>query len=105
VAWQKRECGVLYFYWSYKAKGRVRTMYFGRGVAAEAAEAVCLLRQAERLEEKQKQQAAVARWRATEAAVDRLFEATRLVADASLLADGYHQHARGQWRKRRESKR
>ena len=36
--------------------------------------------------------------------VDELCEATDLLVKATLLASGYHQHNRGEWRLRREPK-
>jgi hypothetical protein len=35
---------------------------------------------------------------------EELCEATELLARATLLASGYHQHKRGEWRQRRETK-
>jgi hypothetical protein len=41
---------------------------------------------------------------ALDADLDTLCELTDLAARAALLAAGYHQHKRGEWRKRREHK-
>ena len=55
----------------------------------------------ELLEARERRRAALARQRAADADLDRLCEMTSLLARAALLAAGYHQHARGAWRRRR----
>ena len=102
MSWQPRG-GKLYYYRSLRIGGRVRCWYFGSGPAAELAATWELLRRVERLEEQERQQAALARQEAADAALARLCEATTLLARAGLLAAGYHQHARGEWRRRRVS--
>src|SRR5262245_17308435 len=103
MSWQPRTYGV-YYYRSVRVGGRVRTLYFGGGAAGEFAAAVDQLAKLERLEERERLRAYLGRERRAEEALDRLGEAARLLAHAALLAAGYHQHSRGEWRKRRVRK-
>jgi hypothetical protein len=54
--------------------------------------------QARRREERERLEALVA-------PVEELCEAAEIIARAALIASGYHQHNRGEWRKRREQRR
>jgi hypothetical protein len=62
-------------------------------------------------EERQRREGRAARWNdeqadldALEAPVAELSEVSDLLVRAALLASGYHQHNRGEWRLRREPK-
>src|SRR5438046_2943549 len=103
MSWQSRG-QQRYFYRSVRLGGRVRCWYFGRGPAAELADAEEQLRRLERLEARERRRASLARQQAADAALDRLCEAAALLARAALLAAGYHRHARGNWRYRRVPK-
>lgn len=97
MGWKTRRNGNRYFYRSRRVDGRVVTEYVGSGAAAEQVAAEMTKRQergaADRAEREQ-----------LHAVMRDLTEAKRLanVAVASVLeAAGYHQHHRGEWRKRR----
>jgi hypothetical protein len=99
MAWERG-----YYYRVRKVNGRVVRKYVGRGRLAElAAETDAIEREERRLST-----LALRRDKAELAALDAdmaaLTEATDLVARAALLAAGYHQHKRGEWRKRREQR-
>ncbi len=94
MSWQRRD-GQVYYYKSMRLNGRVRCWYPGCGPAAELVALDDQLRRLERLEAKERRQAALARLRAVDAAVERMCELTMLLARAALLAAGFHQHARG----------
>ena len=91
-----------YYTRSTKRNGRVIREYIGTGRVAE------LIAQMDAIErEKRKLEAlALHREKAKLAALDADIEAVaknaELVARAALLAAGFHQHKRGNWRKRRE---
>jgi hypothetical protein len=91
-----------YYYRVFKVNGRVMREYLGRGrVAVLAArldaqerekrqlQAHDLLRQKDELE-------------TLDADLKALEQTTDLLARAALLAAGFHQHKRGEWRKQRE---
>jgi hypothetical protein len=103
VSWQKRD-GKLYYYRSLRLNGRVRCWYFGTGPAADLADVETQLYQLDRLEAKERRQAALDRQQAVDAALGRLVEVSGLLARAALLAAGFHQHDRGAWRRRRVPK-
>jgi hypothetical protein len=91
-----------YYYRVRKTNGRVVREYVGKGrIAALAAR----LDTAER--EKRRQQAIALRHEkndleALDADLKALAEGCDLLARAALLAAGFHQHKRGEWRRRRE---
>jgi hypothetical protein len=91
-----------YYYRSKKVRGRHRRVYVGKGKAAELAAGLDALQRSER-------QARIAAWQAERAdieALDRplceLIELADELAEAALLAAGYRQHHRSEWRKRRD---
>ena len=105
MAWETRRGRGRYFTRSKRVGKRVIREYLGTGPAAELAAELDALERAARA-------AAAATWRterarleeldAAVAAFDRSVEA---LARAALLAAGYHQHHRGEWRRRRDGHR
>jgi hypothetical protein len=100
--WEKRERGGLYYTRSRKEGGRVIREYIGGGPLGELAAETDALN---RLRREKKAMA----WReeresleALDRSVEELYEAAEILARAALLAAGYHQHKRGEWRKKRE---
>ena len=100
--WEKRERGGLYYTRSRKVNGRVVREYVGGGALGELAALMDA-------EERQRREAEVAAWREERehleelaGLVDELCEAVETVARATLLAAGFRQHIRGEWRRRRD---
>jgi hypothetical protein len=91
-----------YYTRSRKVNGRVVREYIGTGRVAE------LAAELDALEREKRRRAARALRRerdelaALEADVRAASQAADLVARAALLAAGFHQHRRGEWRRRRE---
>jgi hypothetical protein len=99
--WEKREHGGLYYTRSRKVDGRVVREYVGTGPLAELAAELDA-------EERRRQEEQARAWKAErehievlEAPVAELCEAAEILARATLVAGGYRQHNRGEWRKRR----
>jgi hypothetical protein len=103
--WENRECGGPYYTRSRKVNGRVIREYVGGGMLGELAawvdarerhrreaKEVCRREERERLD-------------ALSARVEELCDAAEVITRAALLASGYHQHNRGEWRKHREQSR
>ena len=94
-----------YYTRSRKVHGRVVREYIGTGRVAE------LVAQTDALERKQRQaecaalRAVRSELEALDASVKELNDLADLLARAALLAAGFHQHKRGEWRKRREQDR
>jgi hypothetical protein len=91
MAWDKGR----YYTRSRKVNGRVDREYVGTGWLAELAAQVDAL-------EGQRRQEEQARLEALDAPLSDLNDRADLLARAALLAAGYHQHNRGEWRRRRE---
>ena len=90
-----------YYTRSRKVDGRVVREYIGSGYDAELIARLEALRREEREEERAARQAERAELNALDAPLDRLFQETELLARAALVAAGFRQHKRGEWRKRR----
>jgi hypothetical protein len=97
MAWERRK-NRRYYYRSIRDGPQVKRLYFGAGAAGQRAAWEDICRRLEQdyqawqrhQEEENVQDAA--------APLDALIEATDLLARASLLAAGYHQHNHGEWR-------
>jgi hypothetical protein len=92
--------GRRYFYQSRREGGRFKTTYYGSG---ESAEAIALILAAEREEreiERMERQAEREEADAEEWAIADWFDGVQAVADAAMLAAGFHKH-KGQWRRKR----
>ena len=102
--WERRRRGGLYYTRSRKEGGRVVREYVGGGVLGELAARM----DAETRDRKVQEAAALREERERTAELEKpiedLCEATDLLVRAALLASGYHQHKRGEWRLRREPK-
>ena len=102
MGWEARERGGRYYTRSRREGGRVVREYIGAGPRGELA---ALADE----EERAARQAARSAWEAQRAQVAEaeamllaLCEGTDALVAAVLAAAGYHQHHRGEWRKRRE---
>jgi hypothetical protein len=91
-----------YYSLSRKVNGRVVREYVGTGHLAELAAQLDALERERKRQEAQAVYDEEAQRAALDADVQALIETTDLVARAALLAAGYHQHKRGEWRQRRE---
>lgn len=82
--------------------GRVIREYVGTGPIAELAADMDTLDRERREEEAAIWWEEKERLEALDRPVEELCEATDLLVRAALIAAGYHQHKRGEWRKKRE---
>jgi hypothetical protein len=101
MSWEARKGRGKYYTRSYRLDGRVVREYVGSGPAAERAA------EADRQKRLAKRDALAAKRRKKEAAkllADRVSQLRRrihLLAHVALVAAGYRQHHRGEWRKKR----
>jgi glucokinase len=103
MAWETRGTGGRTYYYRKRkaADGRVVSEYAGSGLLA--------MLEASRMAEDRRERAATAateraernRMHTDEAALDGFCAFIDALARAALLDAGYHQHHRGEWRKRR----
>ena len=102
MAWETRARGGQYYTRSVRRDGRICREYIGTGPVAETIAAVDLMersrRQAEHRALAVDRQASLT----VEEAVMELDRAVETLARLELVCAGFHQHHRGQWRKRRE---
>jgi hypothetical protein len=94
--------GLPYFYVNDWIDGRSKRRYVGYGPLADLAASHGDLRRVEREAQRRERRAEDEPWAAAEAALSALGGLTDLALRAALAVAGYHQHARGAWRKRRE---
>jgi hypothetical protein len=96
MAWERG-----YYYRVRKVDGRVVREYVGRGRLAELIAESDADERRERAERRDAFRQRKAEQEAVDALVNELNDVADLLARAALLAAGFHQHKRGEWRKRR----
>lgn len=99
--WERRERGGLYYTRSRKVNGEVIREYVGGGVLGEIAARMDAEERQQRKEKATAWKEAREQMEALETPVEELCEAAEVLAKAILVTAGYHQHKRGEWRKRR----
>jgi hypothetical protein len=91
-----------YYYRVSKVNGRVVRQYVGRGPVAELAARLDAQERGRRRRKALAQRREKSDLDALDADLKALTETADLLACAALLAAGFHQHKRGEWRKRRD---
>ena len=102
MAWERQG---RYYYRSRKVGGRVVREYVGTGEVAELVAQLDALERERREEERDARRAEKARLEALDAPLDQLNDLADLLAHAALVAAGFRQHKRGEWRKKRGNRR
>jgi hypothetical protein len=97
VGWDKGR----YYTRSRKVNGRVVREYVGKGEIGEIMAQIDALDRADRQAEREALRAEKAELNALDSGVKQLDELADLLARAALLAAGYRQHKRGEWRRKR----
>lgn len=93
-----------YYTRSRKVNGRVVREYIGGGEVGRLVAQIDAIDGAEREAKAVAWRAAKARLEAVEADLDAIGRLVNLMAHASLVAAGFRQHNRSEWRRRRERK-
>lgn len=99
MGWDKGK----YYTRSRRVSGRVVREYFGTGPVAELMAARDAEARIKRANDRFAANAERDRLAELDRHVDELSRLTDLIAEAALLAAGFRQHHRGDWRKRRDS--
>jgi hypothetical protein len=102
VAWEERGKGRRYYYRSQRSGDRVVKEYFGAGVGGDMAAAdddakrqqFSIIAEARHAEQRKLEE--------LEHTLAKLDTIADTLTRATLAAAGFHQHHRGEWRKRRE---
>jgi hypothetical protein len=90
-----------YFYKSLRFGRRTTRLYLGNGEAAEEAAAEIERRRVERQARADALRQDEERHAAAAAPLEELCELSDLLMRATLVGEGFHQHDRGEWRRRR----
>jgi hypothetical protein len=104
MGWEKRARGGFYYTRSHKVNGRVIREYVGRGPRAELAASTDAVKRLQREEEAKAWRQERESLETVDQALEKLCEAVEIVSRAILLAAGFRQHNRGEWRRQRGSK-
>jgi hypothetical protein len=99
VGWDKGR----YYTRSRKVNGRVVREYFGTGEVAEMIAKIDAVNRVDRQAVWDARRAEKTELDALDASVKELDELADLLARAALLAAGYRQHKRGEWRRKRRA--
>ena len=104
MSWEKDK---RYYTRSRRVNGRIVREYIGGGTVGEIAAGRDLIARWEReeaAEERRRERERLRELEALNADLEEFFEAVEVLAQAALVAAGYHRHDRGEWRRRRERK-
>ena len=93
--------GNFYYYEKRREGDRVVSEYVGSGMAAVLAEECAKMQAATKAAERRAFESRLAEFAATSAEVDNTLAKIGAMAEALMVASGYHKHKR-QWRKRRD---
>lgn len=101
MGWETRNNRGRYYTRTKRKNGRYLREYIGTGPAAELAATLDEWRRAERRAQAEAQRADQAKWQAASGVLRQLDRLADTLVRATLLAAGYHQHDRGEWRRMR----
>jgi hypothetical protein len=99
MAWKTingRRC----YYKSERAGGRVKSTCFGAGETGSLMAEMVALERLERAADREELREQREEFMAEETAVSEWFDGVQAVADAAMIAAGFHKH-KGQWRRKR----
>lgn len=102
MAWERRARGTRYYTRSRKLGGRVIRQYVGAGVLGALAAEQDAARRAQAQQEARRWRAIRSQLDAADRTADEFFGDAEARVRSALLAAGFHQHHRGEWRKHRE---
>ena len=101
MAWERRAGGGLYYVRKRRVNGRVVSEYVGTGLAAVLVAELDAEERAEREARREALRATQTEWENDDARVEEACQTTTIMTKLALVLAGYHQHHRGEWRKRR----
>ena len=104
MAWESRNGTGCYYTRSVKRDGRVFREYVGTGPVAEAVARIDEIERDQRRLEREAWRRERERCEKLERGIVARCDQTDEIVRAVLIAHGYHQHHRGEWRKCREPK-
>jgi hypothetical protein len=102
MAWETRKGRGRYYCRSKRVNGKVVREYFGKGWKALSVSALDELLRAKRAAASAARREEKGEFYELDAKLRAISDASDLLARAAMLAAGYHQHHRGEWRRRRD---
>jgi hypothetical protein len=102
LPWTKKPNDRRYYVRLTKRGGQKQFTYFGKGPAAEAAAAEDAKKRAEQLALNRCRKEDNQAWQQATQPLDQLAAFANTLMKGALVAGGYHQHDRGEWRRKRE---
>lgn len=100
MGWERRQRGGQYYYRSRRVGGRVIKEYLGAGSEAKLAAGVDSLRRKQRKEKRDAERQDRQSYEDALGPLQDFLARCKSIARARLLLAGYHQHDRGEWRRR-----
>jgi hypothetical protein len=100
MAWEVRGDTRYYYRMHRLPGGRFRREYLGGGFGAELAAALDAHRRRQRQAQREALRAEREAWEGAAVVLDELIATSNLLVRACLLVAGFHQHQRGEWRRR-----
>ena len=101
MGWETRRGGGRYYYRYRWDRGRVTKVYVGKGPAAVQAAREDEEKRADRIAQRQVVELERVLEKSPQDMMADLDGQVRIAIHTALMAAGFHQHARGRWRKRR----
>jgi hypothetical protein len=92
--------GHRYFYKSERVGGQVKSTYFGAGEAGTLMAEMVALERLESAADREEIREQREEFMAEETAITKWFDGVQAVADAAMIAAGFHKH-KGEWRRKR----
>jgi hypothetical protein len=94
--------GRSYYYRSVREGSRVRSEYFGTGEVASLVSQIDMINRYDRETERRAWKGEKGQADAEDRELSDWFDGIAAVADAAMIAAGFHKHHRGEWRRRRK---
>ncbi len=104
MAWEKRKRGGLYYTRSKRVNGRVEREYIGTGRVAEIHAEIDRMEKERKDEERRQIREMIERLRRMESSILEIVRPVEILVRSAFHMAGFHQHKRGEWRKKRVKK-
>jgi hypothetical protein len=98
MPWESRKGRGRYYHRKYRRNGKTFKEYFGIGPVAEQAAAEDAQRAANIRAQRKARQTDEESWQMAQHPLDQLSQLTSILLQGTLIAAGYYQHDRGEWR-------
>jgi hypothetical protein len=101
MPWESRNRRGRYYHRKYRRNGKTFKEYFGTGPLAEQAAAEDVQRIANNRAQRKARKVDEESWQEAQDPLDQLSQLTSILLQGTLIAAGYYQHDRGEWRRKK----